>query len=133
MQHAFQGHLVVIANEATYSDGETFIEGIKRLGLAPIIGKTSSGAGVWLSDRNTLMDNGMVRAAEYAQITSDGKFLIEGVGVKPDIEVDNLPRATFLGGDAQLDTAVAKVKEAMRAKPRAEPKPGNYPRPVKLP
>ena len=133
MQQAFQGHLVVIVNEQTYSDGETFIEGIKRLGLAPIIGKTSSGAGVWLSDRNTLVDNGMVRAAENGQIAPDGKFLIEGIGVKPNIEVDNLPRATFMGGDAQLDAAIAKVKESMRDRPKLEPKPGNYPRPVKLP
>jgi len=132
MQQTFGGHLVVLANEETYSDGETFIEGIKRLGLAPIIGKTSSGAGVWLSDGNLLVDNGMARAAENGQIAPDGKFLIEGIGVKPDIEVDNLPRATFLGGDAQLDAAIAKVKEAMRDRPRLEPKPENYPRPVKF-
>ncbi|MCV2368553.1 S41 family peptidase [Roseateles oligotrophus] len=133
MQHAFRGHLVVLANEETYSDGETFAEGIKRLGLAPVIGKTTSGAGVWLSDQNRLMDNGIIRAAETGQMTAEGQFIIEGVGVKPDIEVDNPPRATFLGGDAQLDAAIAHLKQAMAAKPRVLPKPGAYPRPIQLP
>ena len=133
MQHAFRGQLVVLSNEETYSDGETFAEGIKRLGLAPVIGKTTSGAGVWLSDQNRLVDNGIMRAAETGQITADGQFIIEGVGVKPDIEVDNPPRATFLGGDAQLDAAIAHLKPAMSAKPRVLPTPGAYPRPIKLP
>lgn len=133
MQHAFRGQLVVLANEETYSDGETFAEGIKRLGLAPVIGKTTSGAGVWLSDQNRLLDNGIMRAAESGQMTADGQFIIEGIGVKPDIEVDNPPRATFLGGDAQLDAAIAHLKQAIAKQPRVLPTPGAYPRPIQLP
>lgn len=131
MQHAFRGHVVVLANEDTYSDGETFAEGFKRLGLGPVIGKQTSGAGVWLSDGNRLLDNGIMRAAETGQMTPEGRFLIEGVGVKPDIEVDNAPRATFLGSDAQLEAAIAQLKKSMADKPLVTPKPGNYPRPVK--
>ena len=107
MQQAFQGHLVVLVNEETYSDGETFSEGFKRLGLGTVIGRRTSGAGVWLSDRNRLLDNGIMRAAETGQMDAQGRFLIEGVGVAPDLEVDNPPRATFEGGDAQLDAALA--------------------------
>lgn len=131
MQQAFRGHLAVLINENTYSDGETFAEGFKRLGLGPAIGRQTSGAGVWLSDRNRLMDNGIMRAAENGQMDASGHFLIEGVGVKPDIEVDNLPRATFLGGDAQLDAAIAHLRRAMAERPLLTPKPGAYPRPVK--
>ena len=132
MQHAFRGQLVVLANEETYSDGETFAEGFKRLGLGPVIGKTTSGAGVWLSDQNRLIDNGIMRAAETAQMDPEGRILIEGVGVKPDVDIDNLPRATFLGGDAQLDEAIAQLKKSMAAKPVVLPKLGDYPRPIKL-
>ena len=132
MQHAFLGQLVVLANEETYSDGETFAEGFKRLNLGPVIGKTTSGAGVWLSDQNRLIDNGIMRAGETAQMDPEGRILIEGVGVKPDIDIDNLPRATFLGGDAQLDEAIAQLKRAIAAKPLSLPKPGDYPRPIKL-
>jgi len=131
MQQTFQGKIVVLINEETYSDGETFAEGFKQLGLGVTIGKRTSGAGVWLSDQNRLIDNGLMRAAESGQILADGRFLIEGVGVKPDIEVDNPPRATFLGGDAQLDAAIAQLQKQMAEKPLKKPLPGAYPRPVK--
>ncbi len=131
MQHVFRGHAVVLMNEDTYSDGETFSEGFKRLGIGPVIGKTSSGAGVWLSDRNRLLDNGIMRAAETGQMDINGKFLIEGKGVTPDIEVDNPPRATAQGQDAQLDRAIAELKKRMAEQPVVQPKPGPYPRPVK--
>ena len=131
MQNAYRGHTVVLMNEDTYSDGETFAEGFKRLKIGPVIGKRSSGAGVWLSDGNRLLDNGIMRAAENGQIDAGGRFLIEGVGVTPDIEVDNLPRATAMGQDAQLDAAIAELKRRIAAEPVKEVKPGPYLRPVK--
>ncbi len=117
MQGSFNGPLAALINENTYSDGETFAEGFKRLKLGPVIGKTTSGAGVFLSDRNRLMDRGIVRAAESAQLDADGKMLVEGKGVTPDLEVDNPPRATAAGGDAQLDAAVATLISALPTSP----------------
>lgn len=131
MQNVYRGHTVVLMNEDTYSDGETFAEGFKRLKLGPVIGKRSSGAGVWLSDQNRLIDNGIMRAAETGQMDAEGRFLIEGVGVTPDIEVDNLPRATAMGQDAQLDAALAELKRRIAAEPVPVVKPGPYLRPVK--
>lgn len=130
MQNVFRGHTVVLMNEDTYSDGETFSEGFKRLKIGPVIGRRSSGAGVWLSDGNRLLDNGIMRAAEDGQIDADGRFLIEGIGVSPDIEVDNPPRASFMGQDAQLDAAIAELKRRIAAQPVPQVRPGPYPRPV---
>lgn len=131
MQGAWRGHTVVLMNEDTYSDGETFAEGFKRLQLGPVIGRRSSGAGVWLSDGNRLIDNGIMRAAEFGQIAADGRFLIEGIGVQPDIDVDNPPRATFLGRDAQLEAAIAVLQKKIAEQPVPVVKPGAYPRPVR--
>lgn len=131
MQNVWRGHTVVLMNEDTYSDGETFAEGFKRLKLGPVIGRQSAGAGVWLSDDNRLVDNGIMRAAEYGQIDAEGRFLIEGMGVKPDMDVDNPPRASFLGQDAQLDAAIAELKQRIAAEPIKTVKPGPYLRPVK--
>ncbi|MDY0743125.1 S41 family peptidase [Paucibacter sp. R3-3] len=128
MQQVFRGHVVVIANEDTYSDGETFAEGFKRLGLGTLIGKKTAGAGVWLSDQNRLLDNGMARAAESAQILPDGTMIIEAKGVTPDVEVDNPPRATFEGHDAQLEAAIALLKKQMAEQPMLTPKPNAYPK-----
>jgi tricorn protease len=118
MQNTFRGHLVVLVDEFTYSDGETFAAGIKALGLGPLVGKRTAGAGVWLSDNNRLSDNGMARAAENGQFnTADGQWLIEGVGVTPDVEVDNLPHATYQGQDRQLEVALELLDRKLKEQP----------------
>ena len=130
MQGSFRGPVAVLVDEQTYSDGETFAEGVKRLGLATVIGKRTAGAGIWLSDRNNLLDGGRMRAAETGVFTLDGRWLIEGRGVVPDVEVDNPPRASFDGGDAQLDAAVDLLKRRLAEQPPAKPVAPPRPRPV---
>ena len=43
MQYAFRGHIVVLCNERTASDGEAFTEGFRRLGLGKVIGTRTWG------------------------------------------------------------------------------------------
>lgn len=121
MQQTFRGHLVVLADQLTYSDGETFTAGAKALQLGPVIGMRTAGAGIWLSDRNRLADNGIARVAEFGQFDREGRWMIEGHGVAPDIVVDNLPLATGRGGDAQLDAAIAELKRRMAEQPVVQP------------
>lgn len=117
MQQTFRGHLVVLTDSFTYSDGETFAAGIKALKLAPLIGTRTAGAGVWLSDSHRLVDFGGARVAENAQFGVDGRWLIEGVGVTPDIEVENPPHATFNGEDKQLDAAITYLQKKLAEAP----------------
>ncbi|MFL6673620.1 MAG: S41 family peptidase, partial [Massilia sp.] len=117
MQNTFRGHLVVLVDELTYSDGETFAAGVKALKLGPLVGKRTAGAGVWLSDGNGLSDNGMARVAEFTQFSSEGDWLIEGVGVTPDVEVENLPHETFNGRDRQLEVAIELLEKKMKEQP----------------
>jgi tricorn protease len=118
MQQSFRGHLVVLIDERTYSDGETFAAGIKALGLAPLIGQRTAGAGIWLSGRNALVDGGMARIAEFPQFdVASGRWLIEGHGVSPDIAVVNAPVATYNGGDAQLDAALGYLEDKIAHEP----------------
>jgi tricorn protease len=117
MQQTFGGHLVVLCDEFTYSDGETFVAGIQALDLATVIGKQTTGAGVWLTGRNRVSDGGMSRVAELPQYANDGRWVVEGHGVEPDIEVDNLPHATFKGEDAQLQAAIDYLNAKMKQEP----------------
>lgn len=117
MQNAYRGHVAVLIDERTYSDGETFAGAVKALGLAPLIGQRTAGAGIWLSDRNRLADSGGVRVAENAQYSIDGRWIVEGYGVSPDYEVDNPPLATFRGEDAQLRAAVGILAEKIAREP----------------
>ncbi|RYG45036.1 protease, partial [bacterium] len=127
MQYAFRGHVAVLCNEQTGSDGEAFTEGIKRLGIGKVIGTRTWGGEIWLSSNNFLGDGGIATAAEYGVFGPEGQWLIEGHGVEPDMVVDNLPHATFLGRDAQLDAAIEYLTKTIREKPVSIPTHPTYP------
>ena len=127
MQYAFRGHVVVLTDESTASDGEAFSEGFRRLGLGKVIGTRTWGGEIWLSSSNSLVDRGIATAAETGVYGPERQWLIEGHGVDPDIVVDNEPHATFLGNDAQLDAAIAYLQGEIRAHPVPVPPPPPYP------
>jgi tricorn protease len=127
MHYAFRGHMVVLCNENTASDGEAFAEGFKRLGLGKVIGTRTWGGEIWLSSNNLLTDRGLARAPQTGVYGPEGIWLIEGHGVDPDMVVDNLPHATFNGKDAQLEAAIAYLKEQIREHPVDIPEPPPYP------
>jgi len=122
MQYAFRGHVAVLCNEQTASDGEAFSEGVKRLKIGTVIGTRTWGGEVWLSSSNFLVDGGIATAAEIGVFGPEGEWLIEGHGVEPDIVVDNLPHATFNGKDAQLEAAIQHLQKRIVEEP-VEPPP----------
>jgi tricorn protease len=127
MQFATRGHLVVLVDENTASDGEAFADGFRRLGLGKVIGMRTWGGEVWLSDVNRLTDGGIARAPQMGVYGPESQWLIENHGIDPDIVVDNPPHATFLGQDAQLDAAIAHLLAEIKKDPRPVPKPPAYP------
>jgi len=127
MQYAFRGHMVVLVDQNTASDGEAFADGFRRLGLGEVIGMRTWGGEIWLGSSNRLTDDGFARAPSMGVYGPEGEWLIEQKGVIPDIEVDNLPHATFNGEDAQLDAAIRYLKEKIAEDPRPVPEPPPYP------
>ena len=127
MQYAFRGHIVVLVNENTYSDGEAFADGFKKLGLGTTIGVRTWGGEIWLSSSNRLSDGGLARAPMMGVYGDNGEWLIEGHGFEPDIVLDNLPHATYKGKDAQLERAIEFLKEEIRKDPRDVPQPPPFP------
>ncbi len=126
MQFSFGGHLVILVDERSASDGEAVADGFRRLGLGASIGVRTWGGEVWLSGSNIQVDGGVTRASETG-VFADGEWLIEGWGFVPDIEVDNLPHATWGGKDAQLEAAVEHLRGLIASDPRVWPEPPAYP------
>ena len=122
-QQSFRGHLAVLIDEKTYSDGEAFAAGVKALRLGPLIGVRTAGAGIWLNDNHTkLSDHGNARTAESPLFAfGTGELLVENKGVEPDIVVENLPRATYAGEDAQLSAAIRTLLEKLKTEPVTRP------------
>ncbi|HZH40894.1 MAG TPA: S41 family peptidase [Gemmatimonadales bacterium] len=127
MQWAFRGHVVVLCDQWTASDGEAFSEGFRRLGLGKVIGARTWGGEIWLSSSNTLEDRGIATAAENGVYGPEGAWLIEGHGVDPDSVVDNLPGAAYRGQDAQLEAAIAYLRAEIKTHPTPVPPPPAYP------
>ena len=127
MQYAFRGHIVVLCDQDTASDGEAFSEGFKHFQLGKVIGTRTWGGEIWLSFDNTQADNGLASAAQIGVYGPDGTWLIEGRGVEPDTVVDNLPHATFAGSDAQLQAALDLLKQQIKDDPRPVPPHPPYP------
>ncbi|WP_438482814.1 S41 family peptidase [Oleiharenicola lentus] len=118
-QNSFRGHLVVLVNAWTASDGETMANGVRQLGLGKTIGTRTWGGGIWLRGGiNALADRGFARAAEMGSFIPGQGWVIEGDGFTPDVIVDNNPVATFRGEDAQLDAAINYLKEKIAKEPK---------------
>jgi tricorn protease len=127
MQYAFRGHIIVLCDQETASDGEAFTEGFKHFQMGKVIGTRTWGGEIWLSGSNVQADNGVATAAETGVYSADGKWLIEGHGVEPDIIVDNLPHATYDGSDAQLKAAIDLLQTQIKLDPRPVPQHPPYP------
>jgi len=133
-QFAFRGHIVVLIDEKTSSDGEGVSRGIAELGLGRLIGTRTWGGGIWLSSDNRLVDGGIASAPEMG--TFNDKFGygmgIENHGVIPDIVVDNNPRTAFDGKDTQLERAILELKQWLQDEPVVIPNPPKHHKDVSI-
>jgi C-terminal processing protease CtpA/Prc len=122
-QFAFRGHLVVLIDEHTSSDGEGFARGVSELGLGKLIGRRTWGGGIWLSSDNRLVDGGIASAPEIGTYNNNfGWGLgIEQMGVEPDESVDNNPRTAYDGKDDQLEAALSYLADWIEREPIVYP------------
>ena len=126
MPYAFRGHIVVLINEHSASDAEELAESLRELGLATIIGTRTWGGRIWMYSSD-LMDHGFVTIPLLAGFKANGRWLSENWGVEPDIQIDNLPHATFNGSDAQLDKAIQFLLEKLEKEPVEIPQRPDFP------
>lgn len=125
MHYAFRGHVVVLVDEKTSSDGEGVSRGISELGLGKVIGTRTWGGGVWLASDNRLVDGGIASAPEIGVYNNEFGWGmgIEQMGLEPDIVVDNDPHETYTGKDRQLERAIEVLKHWIEEEPIVIPKP----------
>ena len=109
------GPKVCLMDEFSASDGDIFPYRFKQLGLGKLIGKRSWGGVVGIRGSLPLVDGGYLYKPEFAPYSLDGsEWVIEGVGVEPDIVVDNDPAKEYEGIDQQLNKAIEVVLEELK-------------------
>ena len=126
-ERIFAGPWCVLINEDTGSNGEFFADAIKIKKLAPVIGMRTWGGAIGIEGHQDLVDGGVVTPPQFGLYGLDHRWLIEGVGVVPDREVQNLPGDVLRGQDAQLDAAIEYVQAELKTKPVELPGPPPYP------
>ncbi len=127
-ERVFHGHLVVVMNEDTGSNGEYFAEAIKIRQLAKLIGMRTWGGAVGIEPHQHLLDGATTTPPQFAPFGINGKWLIEGHGVDPDIEVQNMPGDVIRGRDAQLETGISVLLEQLKENPMPIPERPAYPK-----
>ncbi len=124
------GPKVLLADEFSASDGDIVTYRFKQYKMGPIVGKRTWGGVVGIRGTLPLLDGGVLNRPEFSRYDVTGKeWIMEGVGVEPDIFVDNDPAKEYAGEDQQLDRAIAEILKLLEKQPGTlAPKP---PYPVK--
>jgi tricorn protease len=122
---AFDGKVVVLCNEYSFSDAEVFPSGFRVRNLGTVIGTQTLGYVIAVQPYK-LIDGGTIRRAFIGIWEPDGTHL-ESLGARPDIVVENTPQDELAGKDRQLETAIQYLMEQIAANPRRY----DYPTPIR--
>jgi tricorn protease len=113
---AILGPKIMIINESAGSGGDLLPWMFRKFGLGPLVGKKTWGGLVGILGFPVLMDGGAVTAPNLAIFTEEG-WVVENVGVSPDVEIEQDPAAVAAGKDPQLDRAIELALEALAKSP----------------
>lgn len=131
-QGAIPGPKVMLIDETAGSGGDMLPWMFRKLDMGTLIGRRTWGGLVGVLGFPILMDGGSITAPNLAIWTEDG-FIVENVGVPPDIEVEQWPADVIAGVDPQLEKAIEVVLEQLEASPVATPERPPFPIRVRRP
>ena len=123
---SIQGPKVMIIDETAGSGGDMLPWMFKKFKVGTLVGKRTWGGLVGILGFPEFIDGGSVTAPNVAIWTKDG-FVVENVGVAPDIEVEQWPSDVINGKDPQLDKAIEVALKELAKNPPEEPVRPPYP------
>ena len=115
-QGSILGPKAMLIDETAGSGGDLLPYMFRKFGLGTLIGKATWGGLVGMLGYPVLMDGGYVTAPNVAIYDEDG-WVVENVGVPPDIEVEQTPAEVIAGRDPQLEKAIEVVLGQLEANP----------------
>jgi tricorn protease len=123
---SIQGPKVMIIDETAGSGGDMLPWMFRKFEVGTLVGKRTWGGLVGTVGFPELMDGGGVTAPNLAIWTKDG-FIVENVGVAPDIEVEQWPALVISGRDPQLEKAIEVALKELEKNPQIDPQRPAYP------
>jgi tricorn protease len=129
------GPKVMLINERAGSGGDLLPYLFSKMKIGPLVGTKTWGGLVGTWDTPLFVDGGRMVAPRGGFYDLNGEWAVEGVGVSPDIEVQQTPADVIRGRDPQLERAVEEAlkllkTQAFEIKPEPPP-PVKYRRPAK--
>lgn len=115
------GPKVALMNEDTASDGDIFSYAFRQWKIGTLIGKRTWGGAVGITEHGPLLDGGTVFVPEFGTADENGRWIIEGHGVDPDIVVEQDPVEVLKGHDPQLERGVQELMKVLPATPAGLP------------
>jgi tricorn protease len=122
------GPMIMLCDEFSASDGDIVAYRFKFHNLGKVVGKRTWGGVTGIRGTLPFVDGGTLNRPEFSRYDLEGKkWIIEGVGVEPDIVVDNDPYLEFTGTDQQLNKAIEVILDDLKTKAKKIPDPPPYP------
>ncbi len=118
---AVHAHMLTLTNEFSCSDGDYFPYFFRQYGLGPLMGKRTWGGVIGINGFTRLVDGGYYTVPGYGIYSLEGEWVMENVGVAPDIEVENRPERLVQGYDDQLDQAIENILTRLEEDPKTLP------------
>ncbi|MCW5569369.1 MAG: PDZ domain-containing protein, partial [Dokdonella sp.] len=115
------GPKAMLMNGLSSSGGDAFPYYFRKLGLGKLIGTRTWGGLIGISGNPTLADGGMLLAATFRFMDTDGRWAVENEGVAPDIEVIDRPELLAAGRDPSIEKAVEQLLGELAARPPRKP------------
>jgi tricorn protease len=117
---AIFGPKAMIINQSAGSGGDAMPWYFRKAKLGTLVGTRTWGGLVGIGGYPPLIDGGGVTAPRYAIYGLNGDWEVEGHGIKPDVEVEELPKDVAAGHDLQLEKSVQIVLEQLKDHPVPE-------------
>ncbi len=108
----FDGEVVVLINEYSFSDAEVFPSAVKERGLGTLVGVPTLGFVIAVTG-HPLIDGGYIRKTFIGIWEKSTGEMLEGKGAQPDIYVESPPGMEKKGRDIQLEKGVEVLMEKM--------------------
>jgi len=114
---AHDGPKVMLINGYSSSGGDAFPYYFRKKGLGLLIGTRTWGGLVGISGNAGLVDGGYINVPRFGVYDENEEWIIEGVGVYPDIEVIDEPHLIAKGIDPCIEKAVEVLLQELKDKP----------------
>jgi len=114
---AHNGPKVMLTNGYSSSGGDAFPYYFRKKGLGKLIGTRTWGGLVGISGNAGLVDGGSIAVPQFGVFDENEQWIVEGIGVSPDIEVVDRPEQLAKGIDPCIEKAVEVLLKELQENP----------------